>query len=105
MDLDLSEEQVMLRDMVRGLCSTHANLQHVRELEDDPVGYSDEFWKQLAALDLLGLLVPEQYGGSEMTLLEGAVVYMEFGRSLSPSPHFVSSVMSAGVLQRASTDE
>jgi alkylation response protein AidB-like acyl-CoA dehydrogenase len=105
MDLDLSEEQLMLRDMVRGVCSSYANLEAVRALEDDPVGYSDEFWKQLAALDLLGLMLPAQYGGSEMTLLEGAVVYMELGRSLSPSPHFVSSVMSAGLLQRAGTDD
>jgi hypothetical protein len=38
-----------------------------------------------------------------MTALEGAVVYEEFGRSLAPSPHFVSSILSGGVLARAAT--
>ena len=38
-------------------------------------------------------------------MLEGAVVYEELGRALAPSPHFVSAVMSAGVLLRAGTDE
>ncbi len=45
----------------------------VREMEDDPVGYPAELWKQLGELDLIGLLLPEEYGGSGMTLLEGVV--------------------------------
>jgi len=39
-----------------------------------------------------------------MSLLEGAVVYMELGRALAPSPHFVSAVMGAGVLLRAGSE-
>ena len=105
MDLDLTEEQVMLRDMVRGVCSSFAPLDTVRELEDDPIGYPAELWKQMAELDLIGLMIPAAYGGSEMTALEGAVVYMELGRALAPSPHFVSAVMSAGVLLRSGTEE
>ncbi|HEX7522551.1 MAG TPA: acyl-CoA dehydrogenase family protein [Acidimicrobiia bacterium] len=104
-DLDFTEEQEMLREMVRGVCGSYASLDTVRELEDDPVGYSSEFWKQLAALDLIGLMVPAEYGGSGMTLLEGAVVYEELGRALAPSPHFVSAVMTTGVLLRAGSDE
>ena len=105
MDLDLSEEQEMLREMVRGVCSSYANLETVREVEDDPIGFPAELWKQMAALDLIGLMIPAEYGGSEMSALEGAVVYMELGRALAPSPHFVSAVMGAGVLLRAGSDE
>ncbi|HVJ96335.1 MAG TPA: acyl-CoA dehydrogenase family protein [Acidimicrobiia bacterium] len=104
MDLDFSSEQEMLRDMVRGVCQSYAPLTTVRELEDDPVGYPVELWKQLAELDLIGLMLPSQYGGSEMTMLEGALVYGEFGRSLAPTPHFVSAVMSAGAILRGGTD-
>jgi alkylation response protein AidB-like acyl-CoA dehydrogenase len=105
MDLDLSSEQEMLREMVRGVCSTYASLETVRALEDDPVGYPTDLWKQMAALDLIGLMVPAEYGGSEMSALEGAVVYMELGRALAPTPHFVSAVMSAGVLLRSGSEE
>jgi alkylation response protein AidB-like acyl-CoA dehydrogenase len=90
--------------MVRDMCAAHASLESVRALEDDPVGYSADFWEQLGELDLLGLMIPPEYGGSGMGLLEGAVVYEEFGRALAPSPHFVSAVMSAGVLLRAGSD-
>lgn len=104
MDLDLNEEQEMLREMVRGLCSTASPLDAVRALEDDPVGYSPELWAQMAELDLLGLMLPEEYGGSGMTALEGAVVYEELGRALAPSPHFVSSVLTAGLVLAAGSD-
>ena len=104
MDLDFSPEQDMLREMVRGLC-TSAGLDAVRALEDDPVGFQPEFWKQLGELDLIGLTLPAEFGGSEMSLLEAAVVYEELGRSLVPTPHFVSSVLSGGALTRGGTAE
>jgi alkylation response protein AidB-like acyl-CoA dehydrogenase len=105
MDLDFTEEQEMLRDMVRGVCAEYAPLDVVRAMEDDPTGYPAELWKQLGELDLLGLMIPEEYGGSGQTALEGAVVYAELGRSLAPSPHFASSVMGAGALALAGSDE
>ena len=48
--------------------------------------------------------MPEEYGGSGMTMLDAMVVYTELGRALAPSPHFVSSVMSGGVILRAGSD-
>ena len=105
MDLDFTPEQDMLRDLVRGVCSSYSSLETVRAVEDDPIGYPAELWKQLSALDLTGLMIPEEYGGSGMTALEGAIVYEELGRALAPSPHFVSAILSAGLLLRAGSDE
>jgi len=105
LDLNFSAEQEMLRETVRGVCASTTPLSVVRELQDDPIGYSADFWKQLAELDLLGLLLPEEHGGSGMTAVEGVVLYEEFGRSLAPSPHFVSSVLSGGALARAGSDD
>ncbi|HWD52965.1 MAG TPA: acyl-CoA dehydrogenase family protein [Acidimicrobiales bacterium] len=101
LDLNFSAEQEMLRQTVRGVCATTSPLNVVRELQDDPIGYSADLWKQLAHLDLIGLQLPEAYGGSGMSAIEGVVVYEEFGRSLAPSPHFVSSVLSGGALARS----
>jgi alkylation response protein AidB-like acyl-CoA dehydrogenase len=101
LDLDFDAEQEMLRDTVRGVCTTHSPLSVVRELEDDSVGYPTELWKQLGKLDLIGLLLPEENGGAGMSLIEGVVLYEEFGRSLAPTPHFVSAVLCGGALARA----
>ena len=105
MDLDLTPEQELLRDTVRGVCARHSGLDVVRQLEDDPNGYPEKLWLQLAELGLLGLTLPEAWGGSGMSMLDAVVVYQELGRALAPSPHFVSSVISGGALARAGTDE
>ncbi|HXY94397.1 MAG TPA: acyl-CoA dehydrogenase family protein [Acidimicrobiia bacterium] len=105
MDLDFTPEQDMLREAVAGVCARYAGLEVVRAMENDPIGYPDKLWEQLAELGLLGMTVPEEYGGSGMTMVDAMIVYTEFGRALAPSPHFVSSVMAAGVLQRAGSDE
>ena len=104
MDLDWSEEQELLRETVRRVCAEHAPVSRVRAMEDDPGGVPPAFWKQLGELGLLGVLIPEEYGGAGQSLLEAAIVYEEFGRSLAPSPHFASCVVGAGVLLAAGSD-
>ncbi len=94
----------MLREVVRGLCAEHSPLTVVREMEDDPGGYPADLWKKLADLDLLGLLVPEAFGGVAMTALDGVVLYEELGRALAPTPHLVSSVISARLLAAGATE-
>ena len=96
MDLGLTEEQELLRETVRGLCARHAGLDVVRQLENDPVGYPEKFWLQLGEAGLLDL--------SELSMLDAVVMYQELGRAVAPSPHFVSSVMSASVLRRAGSE-
>jgi len=104
MDLDFTEEQELLRETVRGVCSQYAPTEIVRQAEDDPTGYPAELWKQLAELDLIGLTLPEEYGGSGQSALEAAIVYEELGRALAPSPHFVSAVLTGGLLARAGSE-
>jgi len=124
MDLDFTPEQDLLRETVRGLCARHCGLDVVRQLEDDPVGYPEKLWLQLGELGLLDMtfLAPQalaraddgQGAGSTtvahrpsglgLSMLDAAIVYQELGRALAPSPHFASSVLSAGVLQRAGSE-
>ena len=104
MDLDFTEEQHMLRDTVRGLCAAHASIETVRKMEDDPIGFSAPFWKQLGDLGVTGLTLPEAYGGGGQSALEAMIVYEELGRALAPSPHFVSAVLAGGAIARAGTE-
>jgi alkylation response protein AidB-like acyl-CoA dehydrogenase len=104
LDLAFTDEQEMLREVVRSVLAEHAPPAVVREMEDHPVGYPAGLWTHLGALDLLGLLLPEAHGGSGMSLLEGVVLYEELGRALAPTPHFVSCVASAGALVAGGSD-
>ena len=104
MDLDFTEEHEMLRDMVRGVCAEYSPLEVVRECENGERGYPKALWEQLVGLGLVGILIPEEFGGQGQTLLEATIVYEEFGRSLAPVPHFHSAVLSAGALAIAGSD-
>jgi alkylation response protein AidB-like acyl-CoA dehydrogenase len=104
LDLDFDQEQELLRQTVRDVLARHCSLEVVREMEDDPVGYPASLWTQLGELDLIGLLLPEAYGGSGMSLIEGVALYEELGRALAPTPHFVSAVLSGGVLACAGSE-
>jgi alkylation response protein AidB-like acyl-CoA dehydrogenase len=104
-DMDFTPEQELLRESVRRTCERHSGTDVVRKLENDPVGYSPALWSALGELGLLGLTIAEEHGGSGMTMVEAALVYEELGRALVPSPHFVSCVLSAGVLERLGSDE
>lgn len=89
MDMDFTPEQDLLRESVRRTCERHCGTDVVRKLENDPVGYAPALWSALT-----------DFGLSDMTLLDATIVYEELGRALVPSPHFVSCVLSAGVLGR-----
>jgi alkylation response protein AidB-like acyl-CoA dehydrogenase len=64
-------------------------------MEDDERGYSPELWSQMADLGWLGLIFPEEHGGSRASFLDLCLLVEEQGRSLLPSP-FLPTVALAG---------
>src|ERR1700759_5655667 len=105
MDLDFSDEQILLRDTVRDLCAKHVPPATVRALENDPERYPEDFWKQSAQLGLHGMRLPEEHGGTDMTMLDAAVGYAEVGRARVASAPFASRVLAGGVLALAGSAE
>src|SRR5580700_1038649 len=101
LDLEFTQEQEMLRQTVREVLAKSCGLDVVRQMEDDPIGYPTALWGQLGELDLIGLLLPEEFGGSQMTLVEGVALYQELGRALAPIPHLVSPVLCGSLLAKA----
>ena len=102
MALVLTEEQSLLRDSARGLISDKAPVSHLRHLRDsrDATGFSRELWKSFAEMGFMGLLVPEQFGGSGLGCVEAGVVMEEIGRTLMPSPFLSTAVLAASALSR-----
>ena len=105
MNLDFTEEQDMLRETVRGVCNELCPTDVVRSMEDDPKGYPDDLWKQFAELGITGIVIPEQYGGSDMGIMEAAIAYEEMGRAVCPTPHFHSAFLSAKVLLASGSED
>ena len=105
MNLELSDEQLALRDTVRSYLAEKASLPtHVRPMLDDPRGTTDEVWHGLAALGATGVLVPQEFGGAGMTMLEAGVVAEELGAALYPGPWMSSAVAATRALTRSGAD-
>jgi alkylation response protein AidB-like acyl-CoA dehydrogenase len=101
MDLDFSDEQLLLRATLRSVCERFATPSIVRAMESDPRGYPSPLWRALSDAGVLGLRIVEEQGGVGLGVLEAVIAYEEFGRSLAPSPHFESSILAARLLAMA----
>jgi alkylation response protein AidB-like acyl-CoA dehydrogenase len=101
MNLELTDEQVALRDTTRRFLAEKAAISgHVRQLLDDPTGTTEAVWRGLADLGATGLLVPQEYGGAGMTMVEAGVVAEELGAALHPGPWLSSAVAAPRALTR-----
>ncbi len=101
MNLELTDEQVALRDTTRRFLADKASISgHVRQLLDDPTGTTEAVWRGLADLGTTGLLVPEDYGGAGMTMVEAGVVAEELGAALHPGPWLSTAVAATRTLTR-----
>jgi alkylation response protein AidB-like acyl-CoA dehydrogenase len=105
MALGVTAEQDELRDSVRRFLADKAPLSRVRELMETEDGLDRSVWEQAGAqLGLVGLAIPEEYGGSGFTFAEQAIVLEELGGALYGGPYLASAVLAATALL-ASDDE
>ena len=105
MTLGVTAEQDELRDSVRRFLADRAPLSRVRELMETEDGIDRAVWEQAGAqLGLLGLAIPEEYGGAGFSFAEQAIVLEELGAALYGGPYLASGVLAATALL-ASPDE
>ncbi|WP_433504039.1 acyl-CoA dehydrogenase family protein [Pseudonocardia halophobica] len=106
MRLVLTEEQQALRAAVRDLLTDRAASAQVRAAMESETGIDRDLWTRLGRdLDVLGLVVPEEYGGAGAGHVERAVVQEEFGRALAPTPFLGSAVLATDALLALDDEE
>ena len=102
----LTDEQRQLQEMVRDLLAQRAAPERVREVMlAEASGYDDVLWQELAGYGLLGLTIPEAYGGAGASFAELAIVLEEAGRRLAPVPLLSSAVLGTEAVLGGATDE
>ncbi|SVE36927.1 uncharacterized protein METZ01_LOCUS489781, partial [marine metagenome] len=78
MDFAETEDQKMIRDMVRDFAETVAGPTcNIRDKEQKPP--INEF-KQFAELGVAGMTIPEEYGGQKLDDVSEAIVVEELSR-------------------------
>ena len=86
LDFGLSDEQLMMQGTVRALLDDLFPPTRIRESLDQPSEHDSKLWSALADMGLLGLIVPEEFGGLGSCLLDAALVAEEVGAGAMPGP-------------------
>ncbi|MEU4549488.1 acyl-CoA dehydrogenase [Nonomuraea dietziae] len=100
MAIGLSEEHEALRESVAGWAERNVSAEVVRSFESG----RPPFWLGLAEQGLLGLHLPEEFGGSGYGLLEAAVAIEALAERMTPGP-FVPTVLAGAVIAASGSDK
>lgn len=104
MDFGLSEQQEMMQTLARDFLAGEYTDKVLKAMVKDDKGYTPELWKKMAATNLTGLSIPEQYGGVG-DFLDLMVVLEEMGRVCFLGPYFATLALGAAAIMEAGSDE
>src|SRR5581483_10321235 len=104
MDLNLSEEQRLLRESAERFVTENYSAEHRRRMANDALGYSKETWKQFAELGWLALPIAEAHGGLGGGAVETSILMEAFGRGLVTELYLSTIVLGADLIQRCGSE-
>lgn len=103
MNITLSEEQLAIAESARAFLDEHGSSARLRAAIESPGGWDAEQWRAMAReMGWLGVAAPERFGGSDLGLVELAILHEEVGRTLTAPLLFptlglaLPALMSAG---------
>ena len=96
----LTEEQSMLRDAARTWTQEKSPVTAFRKMRDSgaPLGYDPAAFAEMAEMGWTGVIIPEEYGGSDFGYLSLGLILEETGRTLTASPILSSALASASAI-------
>jgi len=104
MDFTYSEEQQTVRGLAREILEREATQERLRAAERTADWHDAALWQQLAAANLLGIAIPDAYGGMGMGFGELCVLLEELGRATLPTAAFASLALGALPLAQLGSD-
>lgn len=100
-----TEEQALIQETARNFFQERVTSAGVREVMESEAGYDRRLWHGvMAEMGFGGIALPAECGGAGLGHVELAIILMEMGRTLCPSP-FLSSVAMAAPAILVAGDE
>jgi len=103
MQFRLSEEQEKIRRNVREVCQEYPD-EYWRDLDRER-RYPEEFVSALTEARWLGILIPEEYGGLGMGVIEASIILEEINRSGANGGACHAQMYTMGTLLRHGSEE
>ncbi len=96
MDFDLTEDQKMLRAMLRDF--TEKEIDPVASRIDQSARFPAEELRKMAGLGLFGLTIPEKYGGSGKGLMDLCIAVEELARASAAIDNYLRISLSLAIV-------
>ncbi len=95
--ITFSEEQAQLLEIAESFSRDKAPIATVRNLIESETGFDNDVWIEMANLGWLGIAIPEEFGGSGLSVAEVVTIVEPMGRMLFATP-LVSTSLAAQLL-------
>ncbi|HMP63493.1 MAG TPA: acyl-CoA dehydrogenase family protein, partial [Phenylobacterium sp.] len=96
----------MLRDAAKSWVQEKSPVTAFRKMRDSGVelGYDANAWNEMAEMGWAGVIIPEDFGGSDFGYLSMGLILEETGRTLTASPLLASGLAAASALVLGGSD-
>jgi alkylation response protein AidB-like acyl-CoA dehydrogenase len=105
MNLDLTEEQDILKKTARDFMTKSYSSELVRELEEHPTGFKEDMWQHIAELGWLAVPIPEEYDGVGGGFMDLVILFEEMGRACFIAPFFSTVICTLPILAAGSEEQ
>src|SRR5690242_3303871 len=99
MDFGLTDEQEQLKSGARDFLTNECPPSVVRKVMAEESGVAPELYKKIADLGWTGMIVPEEFGGLGLGLLDLTALLEECGYAAMPGPFPFSAGIAASALR------
>ena len=102
----LTEEQSLLRDSAKTWTQQKSPVAAFRKMRDSdaPLGYDPAAFAEMAEMGWTGVIIPEEYGGSDFGYLGLGLILEETGRTLTASPILSTALAAASAIVMGGTE-
>ena len=104
MDFAFNEEQQAVKDLAAQILEGTISPDRLKEMRANGDHLDRKAWQELANADLVGIALPEAYGGGGLGFLEACLVLEQVGRNVAPVPYYASVVLGALPVAQFGTD-
>ncbi|MFC1861821.1 acyl-CoA dehydrogenase family protein [Chloroflexota bacterium] len=105
LDLALNESEEMLRKAALDFMHRDAPKEVVQKIQETDTGYTEDLWRKAVDMGWLGIIIPEQYGGTGNPLTSAGVLFEALGTGPLPGPYFSSGILGSSIIMEAGTEE
>lgn len=104
MDFGLSDDQSLFQQSLRGFLADRVPSARVRSIMESASGHDATLVRELADQGVTGILVPAEYGGTGLGLLDAALAAEELGRAATPFSLHTAGVLAPLVIAASSSE-